>query len=110
MTKQIEDHPELDKWLDDVSISGGECSSCEYYVWHESVAEKLLEQQAKIDSLAEQLKDRESRINGYINDVESLTGQNKELQEQVNFKIEECITLAKACNRWKETALNKESK
>ena len=90
-TKQIEDYPELQEWLDcnaynpvpDI-LTGDNDDFVEYL----SVAEKLLEQQAKIDSLTEQLSDRESRINGYINDVESLTEQNKELQER-NSKLSE---------------------
>jgi hypothetical protein len=40
-----------------------------------------------------------------INTIIELEQQKRELESQVEFKVKECIELAQACNRWKNTAL-----
>ena len=103
MTKQIEDYPELDKWLEE---NEEELSEGTFGFDLTCVKQKLLEMQSKIDELTEEAENSDWLAKKAV----ELTEQNKELQEQINFKIDECITLAKACNRWKVDALNKESK
>ena len=56
MTKQIEDYPKLDRWLDNNALSGIECSKSEYYAPFDAVSAKMLEMQQQIDSLTEQNK------------------------------------------------------
>lgn len=118
MTKQIEDYPELVKFRQECKWDAVTIHKNEYYAYGEQdVEEKLLEMQSKIDSLRNAHTDRvnekielENECDELYRKIDSLTEQNKELQKQINFKIDECITLAKACNRWKVDALNKESK
>lgn len=80
--KQIEDYPELFLWVEGKIVDGDFVSHPDF------VEDKLLE-------LAQQLESKDKEI--------------EELQKQVEFKIEECITLAQACQRWKGKALNKEN-
>jgi len=40
-----------------------------------------------------------------INTIIQLEQQKRELESQIEFKIKECMELAQACNRWKNSAL-----
>lgn len=75
MTKQIEDYPELDKWLEE---NEEELSEGTFGFDLTCVKQKLLEMQSKIDELTEEAENSDWLAKKAV----ELTEQNKELREQ----------------------------
>lgn len=101
--KQIEDYPELDKWCDDNLETVETISFVEGMYHGEAVEQKLLEQQAKVDSLTEQNREIES-------EYKELLWRNQKLEAFV--AVVDYSGLAKTNQDIADTIelLNKESK
>jgi len=111
MTKSIEDYPELKDWYSKYIVETLDLLSEFHFGFQpDEVEEKLLEMQATIIAQQERISELEKYNYGLAQESHQKSERISELESQVEFKVNECITLAKACQRWKESALNKESK
>jgi len=110
MTKSIEDYPELKAKFDETLVLDAFHHEFSVLCNPIKVRKLLLEMKATIDAQQERINELEKYNYGLAQESHQKSERISELESQVEFKVNECITLAKACQRWKESALNKESK